>query len=196
MLLGLDLAFVATGWVVVDPRTFNLLGFGCITTKKEQKRRGIRVADDDFRRCSDLARGLFQVLEGYLVKGIVAEIPTGGAQGARSNRAMGMATGVLSAVVEAYKLPLEVYTPLEVKVAGGGDGRASKESVEVAMLAQWSGLSSFKPKGLRQHVTDAAAVILAARSGVLYRTLGGASEIALKGRKRGLKAVFSPALAL
>ena len=174
MLLGIDVAFSHTGFVVLNPASGSIIASGCIVTKKEHGRTSlrVRVSDSDFRRCREIAAVLIQQIACHRVTGIVAELPTGGAIAARSARTMGMASGVLAGVAEAIDIPVEVYSPQEVKLAACGVANASKDAVIKAMCKKWPALvGCVKPNSLLEHTCDAAAVLLAAEQGILYKSI-------------------------
>lgn len=172
--MGIDAGFQAMGVVVVDGRKIRFADT-CLT-QRATKKRGVRVADDDADRCRQLARFLLDVIKGWQPVGAVIELPSGGAQGARANRAMGMATGIVVAVLEATKVPAEWVTPQAVKKAATGKQSGSKSDVQVAVRSAFDWDSSKwgpwpKTKNKAEHVADAAATILAAEGGTLLRAL-------------------------
>ncbi|MFZ5815342.1 MAG: crossover junction endodeoxyribonuclease RuvC [Bacillota bacterium] len=168
--IGLDVGFQALGIVVAQGRT--ILHATAIRTERTARKRGVRVADDDVERCRQLAAGLLEVIRRFRPAGAVAEMPNGGAQGARANRSMGMATAVVATLLEVEGLPLEAVTPLEVKKAAAGRKDAAKEDVQeqVAKRFEW-GDHRPRTKAEWEHVADAAGALLAAEGGTLMRTL-------------------------
>lgn len=193
-LLGIDAGFQAMGTVIVelgdmgdgDTAFRQILFAETCRTKRTAKKRGIRVADDDAERCQKLARFLLDIICTHNPAGAVVELPSGGAKGARSNRAMGMATGVVVAVLEIAKLPAEWVTPQMVKKAATGRNDGSKEAVQEAVQEafDWGrGVGGDKGRGgdvrshwprhkwAQEHVADAAAAVLAAEGGTLIRAL-------------------------
>ncbi|MFS8536089.1 MAG: hypothetical protein FWJ65_13120, partial [Limnochordales bacterium] len=99
LVMGIDAGFQAMGVVIAQGRT--ILHAATCRTEPQARKRGVRVADDDAERCQQLARFLLNVIREWRPQGAVVELPHGGAQGARANRSMGMATGVVAAVLEA-----------------------------------------------------------------------------------------------
>lgn len=191
-LMGIDAGFQACGVVVVElgnadadttgPASRRILHAESFRTKPSPKKRGIRVADDDAERCQQLARFLIDTIRTYRPAGAVVELPSGGAQGARANRAMGMATGVVVAVLEIAELPAEWVTPGDVKVAATGRRDGSKVAVQAAVREafDWGrGDKGHWPryKWAQEHVADAAAAVLAAEGGTLMRALERVAEM-------------------
>ena len=171
MLLCLDIGFTATGYAVIDPAGFVLLEVGSITTKKSGKKQAVRVSDDDVRRCSELTRGLLDLIRKRSITGVVAELPHGGSLNSRAARSMGMATAVLSSVVEFTQLPAEYYTPASLK-AITGLRKPSKEDVKEAALKVVNVPDGIEIPEKDLDASDAIAVAVAAKeAGNLYRLL-------------------------
>lgn len=171
-ILALDGGFTATGWAVL--RNGLVIAAGCIRTERSAKKKTLRVADDDAARCQHLARTLAGIIEEHSIAGIVAELPSGGAKGARANRCMGLATGTLAAVVEQSRLPAEWLTPGDVKKTVTGARAASKKAVEAEVLKRWPDAPLPELRCEREHAVDAAASFLAAEHGTVVRLLTGA----------------------
>lgn len=167
--MGIDAGLQGMGVVVAEGRT--IIYAGTSRTQKSGKR-GLRVADDDADRCQQHARFLLGVIREWRPQGAVVELPHGGAQGARANRSMGMATGVVAAVLEAAGLPAEWVTPAEVKKAATGRKDASKADVEQAVRRAFAWQAEPpRTKAEAEHVFDAAGALLAAEHGTLLRAL-------------------------
>src|SRR5690606_10564162 len=127
LVLGIDAGFQALGIVVVrlQPRGDGVVGYErlvvhgeAVKTERTSKKRGIRVADDDAERCQRLAQALKRVIETWKPAGAIVELPHGGAQGARANRAMGMATGVVTSALSILAVPTEWVTRSEERRVG------------------------------------------------------------------------------
>jgi len=165
IIIGIDLGFSATGIVALDTDTDQIIMGQTVRTKPEKGKRHY-VADDDLRRCRELARGIVGAVNDCYLKGspfiLAVEVPHGGAQGARSNRCMGMVTGVLGALVETNLWPVEYYQPQECKKAATGRMSASKIEVEQRVRKRWPGHTWPKTKAVREHQIDAAAAIMCA----------------------------------
>lgn len=176
LIAGIDVGLVATGIVLVDcaAKPPAIVRYATLRTERQAGKRGLRVADDDARRASELALWLREQLVG--VAGAVAELPTGAAQGARANRAMGLSTGIVVATLALAGLPAEWVTPGDGKRAATGRRDASKEQVQASVLERfrWPALGRYAWE--REHVADAAAAVLAAWDGVLLRIARSAAS--------------------
>jgi Holliday junction resolvasome RuvABC endonuclease subunit len=173
VILALDPSFTAWGWAVVEVNGDDdrLVDCGTIRTKKGEKKLGLRVADDDLRRCQEIFTELERIWKKYDPAGIVTEV-SGGAQSARASRTIGMTEGILASFIMAKGAPAEFYTALEAKMAATRKRKASKVDVQVAMRARFGDrLVPRAPKPCREAVCDALAVFMASKQGNVYRGL-------------------------
>jgi len=172
-LLGIDIGFAMTGWVLARPLgngELSLLEGGIIVTQKAHKKLGLRVAVDDVVRCQVLARGLTAVIGQTMPAGLVIEVPHGGAQGARANRCMGMATAVAACVTQEYEMHAEWVDPGASKQAMLGARKGTKDEMVAAVQKRWPEFADWPSTKLgREAVADAAAALWAVRHGNLYR---------------------------
>lgn len=180
VVVGIDAGFAATGLVAVHIGPFSLcvVAVEVVRTQPSDRKRGVRVADDDAERATRLFEGTASFLQRMDADGAVVELPTGGAQGARANRAMGIATGAVCGAVRAASVPAEWVTPRAVKLAACGNAVATKEAVARACCAllDWKAVSAVVeslPTTVSEHLWDAAGAVLAARDGVLIGALRG-----------------------
>jgi len=171
MLMGIDLAFNNVGFVVVNPDGLDMVSWGCIKTKRMPKKKRTSVTVDDIRRIELIANELTGIIEEHKVVAIAAELGTGGTQSAISTKALGMATATLVTLANALNVPLYPYTPTQVKKAVGSRTYASKDTLARVVEDRWPVLQSWKHKTTKEHVTDAAAVILAAKTSDIYHKL-------------------------
>ena len=166
VILALDLGFAALGWVSLDVETGTAREANVIRTVKSNKKRGVRVADDDCRRCVEQARALDALLVHHRPACVVAEVPTGGSLSARATRAMALGTGIAVAVLAVRGVPCVYVQPRDGKLAATGNAGASKEDVEAAVMHRVPGVSALlnaAKRADREHIADAIAAWLAAR---------------------------------
>lgn len=180
--LALDVAFSNLGWAVLEhyDSGWKCVAANVLSTKKSDKKKKLRMADDDVMRCTELFVNLRTIAEVMNVGAVIAELPPGGSQNARANRAMGMSAAITAAVVAQLKLPAEYTTPTEGKVAATGSKTASKSDMMKAMSGKYpESLKDFKLKrgseteyeNKYEHVADALAAFESAREGSLVRLL-------------------------
>jgi len=183
-ILAIDIGFASTGMAVLcvhqDGRA-ELHDARCLHTKPEHKKRGIYVSHDDTRRGREITRGIWEYLMLNDCKGIVVELPSGGAQGAKANRAMGIATGVMAALPTIIKMPVEYITPAESRKAAIGActapaGQNIKELVIDAMAKKYGAALKQLPVKDREHIADALATFEAARERQLVQVLAGSAS--------------------
>lgn len=186
MLLCLDMGFGKTGWSIFHGK--RLIDCGCLITQKTKKK-NIRVSDDNADRSAQLAGALKSLVCDHNIEGVVAEIPSGGAKSARAMRDMGMCTAIVAATMQLLDLPIEYYTPREVKIAITGKANASKQeiideaqaSLEAGAVTKnrttYYGLTTSEgvrrfPKGQFEHIADSVGTYYAARTGNMVRMFG------------------------
>lgn len=182
MLLSIDVGFANLGWVVFHRG--DVIDMGVITTQKA-KRKTVRVADDNADRAIVLARGLAEVMRRHRIKGIIGEMPSGGSQSSRASNQMGIATGVVSAIVGVWNVPCEWCIPTDVKKAVTGKRSASKDEVMDGVAAKmgWRRVTSGRSveyvsaygsfnKGRFEHVADAIGAYWALGNDNLVKMFG------------------------
>lgn len=175
-ILAVDAGFAGLGYAVIQlGERDRVIAFDSIITEKNSSRkRALRVADDDVARSVALLRGLREIVLKWKPAGAVVELPTGGARGARPNRCMGLATGIIAALPALLDISTEWVTPREVKTAAAGDPVASKEAVQAGVKKRFPEVSWGKLKRSKiEHAADAIGAFLAMRdgNGTLYGAL-------------------------
>jgi crossover junction endodeoxyribonuclease RuvC len=120
IVLGLDPGFARVGYGVLSKeRSFNVLDFGCITTSK----------NDCFpERLCQIKKDLRKIIKQY--HPTVASIESlFFAKNSKTAMAVAAARGVLILTVKEAGLDVFEYTPLQIKQAVVGYGRADKNQV-------------------------------------------------------------------
>jgi len=160
IILGLDPGTATTGYgvVVYDGVKTHHIAHGCITTPK---------IDLPAKRLNDIAKQLTAILRQYQPD-LVAVEELFFMRNVTTAMSVSQARGVLLQLAAASKLPVHSYTPLQVKQAIVGYGRADKSQVQ-KMVKMILGLSEI-PKP--DDAADALAVaITCAHSYTLEQTL-------------------------
>jgi len=148
IVLGFDPGTASTGWGVIEQHGNRLrsLGHGCIVTS----------AKDDthvrLRQIHDQARGLIQRFNPDIV--VLEELFVN--VNVKAALAVGQAKGVLYLAASDVKTPPCEYSPLQIKQAVTGYGRASKIQVQ-EMTKVILGLSRIPQP---DHAADALAVAI------------------------------------
>lgn len=152
-ILGVDPGTATTGWGVVKNSRGNSLeciAYNCITTAKEKKP-GDRLVI--------LEKELLQVLQEYKPDAVAVE-RLYFFKNLKSVMPVSEARGVILLAIAKKKLPVVEFTPLQVKMAITGYGRADKKQVQ-RMVQQTLKLSQIpKPD-------DAADALGLAIAGIL-----------------------------
>jgi len=179
MILAFDVGFSKTGTALfeIGPEKDTLLKV--FTYQNGLDKRIGSVVHQDYQAVTTMFGDLHTAALVANVSGIVAELPSGGAQGARANRCMGIATGMFACLTYVFPhIPFEIYTPHEVEVALGialkagdakgmkkGDKTAWKKSRMQAMVLDDQPAFRGWPtqKYLAEDSYDAAAAFLASR---------------------------------
>ena len=144
-ILGIDPGIAITGWGILDvsPKTCNVISYGAITTpaKTPMQNRLMTLFDDMCKVIEEFQPQEFAIENLFFFKN------------AKTIISVGQARGV--AILAAAKNGLEVYeyTPLQIKQAVTGYGRADKKQVQM-MVKEVLGLDEV-PKP--DDVADAVA---------------------------------------
>ena len=150
MILGIDPGLENTGWGIIEtgnkkPET-RLVDFGVILTSNKDKSE---------ERLEKIFEEIQKIIKKYKVEEVAME-SLFFAKNARSAMVVAEAIGAIKVAAKNLKKPIFEYTPLQIKMALVGYGRAEKEQVEM-MVGNYLNLSeSIKPS----HASDAVAVAL------------------------------------
>jgi Holliday junction resolvasome RuvABC endonuclease subunit len=167
MILALDISLSEFGIAVFDSDG-RLVHGECVITKPVKKKLNTRVIDSDHLRIKEISLRFKALHEQYNFRGIVAEVPPGGTQGARSATALGMAKGTVWAFAALMNLPFEGYLPYETKKAATGKMNASKEEVTAAVKRRWQDFQFPQSKNHLEAVCDACSAYIARKEITLF----------------------------
>ena len=150
-ILGIDPGLATTGWAVVDfdnDGTPTAVDYGAITTAK-----GLTVS----QRLLEIYNDISELVEKFNpdLAGIETLIFCKNITSAMS---VGEARGVVRLVLEKSNIPIKEFTPLQVKDAVTGYGKASKKQVQENVMRFCNLESIPKP----DDAADAIAVAIAA----------------------------------
>lgn len=147
-ILGIDPGIERTGWGTVDMQGSRVVvkNFGCIETSK-------RLSLE--KRIEVLYDGVHEVInKEHPDEMSVEELFFN--TNVKTALVVGQARGVVLLSASQYKIPLFEYTPLQVKIAVTGYGRAEKKQVEKMTMLQLK--MGERPK--LDDTTDALAIAL------------------------------------
>jgi crossover junction endodeoxyribonuclease RuvC len=120
-ILGIDPGIGRTGWGIIDVQSTKLTvqSFGCIETE---------VNGELKDRILVLYEALKEIIEREKLTAVAVE-ELFFQNNAKTAMAVGQARGVVLLLAAQNNLPLAIYTPLQVKVATTGYGKAEKAQV-------------------------------------------------------------------
>lgn len=168
--MAIDVGFVSSGVAIFE--NGNLIHVDCIETKPIKNKQAVYAAHQDVLRIQAMTRGIVYLIGKWDVRGLLVEIPHGGAQSGRAMRAMGLASGMIGSIVECVKLPVEWYLPNQTRIAACGNRKASKDEV-VCKISEaypdWSERIMSMTQTKREACADAISTYEAAKNNSLVR---------------------------
>lgn len=172
LILGVDPGLTRCGYGLIDSEKHVALSFGLFTSDSET---------DPRDRVGSIALGLRALVETNRPQLIALERVFAQAN-LRSVMGVAQISGALMAIAHELEIPLQFFTPSEVKAAVAGNGRATKDQVGL-MVSRILNLSELpKPAD----VADALAVaICASRRSELVGTAAQRQWVAARKSARG-----------
>ena len=148
IILGIDPGFARVGWAVIRSQNskFNVLNYGCIETSKN-------TASQE--RLADVYRQICAFIKKYKPDVLAIE-ELFFTNNAKTAFKVGEARGVIILSGAIQKIPVFSYTPLQVKIAVTGYGKAEKTQVGKMIKA----ILKLKELPKLDDTTDALAVAL------------------------------------
>jgi len=159
MILGIDPGLANTGWALLDSQPvslsdsqidnnseYKLIKCGCLRTK---------ITDTSANRLNKIYEELEGLIKKYKVEAMAIETLFF-AKNAKSAIKVAEAIGVIKVCGERNKIEVVGFTPLQVKMALVGYGRAQKEQVEIMVRNFLNLEENITPS----HASDAVAVAL------------------------------------
>jgi crossover junction endodeoxyribonuclease RuvC len=144
MILGIDPGLENTGWGVVENN--KLVECGVILTNNKDKSE---------ERLEKIFEEIQKIIKKYKVEEVAIE-SLFFAKNVRSAMAVAEAIGVIKVAAKNLGKPIFEYTPLQIKIALVGYGRAEKEQVELMVRDCLSLEEAISPS----HASDAVATAL------------------------------------
>jgi len=142
MVLGIDPGLAACGWAVLN-KNHQIIACGCIKTKKEDK---------ISKRLGQIYQQIQKLCRQYKITKVAIEAIFF-AKNVKTAIVVAQAMGAVKAAADRMRIEVFEYTPLQIKIAITGYGRAEKHQV-VQMLKQTLKNGSLIKNG---HAADAAA---------------------------------------
>jgi len=150
MILGIDPGLANTGWAIINEQlpnsSFKLIECGCLRTK---------ITDTSANRLNKIYEEMEELIKKYQIETIAIETLFF-AKNAKSAIKVSEAIGVIKVCGERNKIEVVGFTPLQIKMALVGYGRAEKEQVEIMVRNFLNLEENISPS----HASDAVAVAL------------------------------------
>lgn len=158
IIFGIDPGLATTGYGIIKTKIksqkIELVDFGCIITKPG-------FSDD--KRLGKIYKELKKIVKKHKPAKIVVE-ELFFAKNVKTALKVGEARGVILLAARELKVPVFEFTPLEVKLAITGYGRASKQQVQKMIKA----LLGLKEIPRPDDVADALAVAICCANTLIY----------------------------
>lgn len=136
LMLAMDVGFSKTGTALFEIGVEQDILIRAETFMNELDKSIGSVVHQDYLASATLFQKLLKYALGSHISGLIAELPGGGAQGARANRCMGIATGMFASLTCILgSTPFEFYSPNQVERALGielkaGDAKGMKKGMK------------------------------------------------------------------
>lgn len=168
--LGIDPGFSAMGWAVatVADGSVELETMGVIRTEKSLKKTNTRSSEDNIARARVLHNSLCSIVMVNAVKLIATETMSW-PRNAGVVAKMGIAWGCIASVSAQYCIPIVQASPMILKRAVTGNGKASKEDIISAIRAMYPSVLWPSRVDMHEHAADAVGSIIACRDSELMR---------------------------
>ena len=165
-LIGVDPGFASFGFGVVRllPDTEEVVEMGVIRTKKSSLKQRTLAADDNVRRCREIASAMLQLVKIYDPVAICGEsmsYPRNASAAAK----VAMTWGIVCTIAEENSLPVFQASPQKIKSKLTGTQKASKSQVQDALrelypVTDFDRLLEKFPMGEHEHPWDALASVV------------------------------------
>jgi crossover junction endodeoxyribonuclease RuvC len=159
-ILGIDPGFSSLGWAVLYPTLEGRLN------PKVQ----LRSSEDNIRRAQEIYNELIIILEAHEVRLICTETMSW-PRNAGVVAKMGIVWGVIASVAQLYRVPLIQASPMEIKRAVTGDGKASKERMIARIIELFPNLALPTQTTLQEHAADAVGAVIACQGSQLFKAI-------------------------
>lgn len=126
IIIGIDPGIARCGWGVIQKEhsTISTIDYGCINTSAK---------DDDAQRLYKLYKEITAIIKKYKPD-LMAVEKLFFASNSKTAIMVGQARGAILVSAGLAEIPVESYTPLEVKLAITGYGKASKDQIQQMVM--------------------------------------------------------------
>lgn len=171
-ILAVDIGFRSTGLALfeITKDGYTLKYVRCCSPKQRKKTKHDYVAVMDAQQVMQMASEIILFIRINNVERMIVELPSGGAKSSRAVRLMGMASAMIATISTFFDIPIEFFTPREIKMAAVGKPKAEKDEIMDAMSKLFPILVGI-PKCRKEHIADACACMIAAKDGTMVRNI-------------------------
>lgn len=150
IVIGIDPGIAKIGFAVIENKGNKVIDYGCITTSKENNtgERLEKISQEISKLIKQYKPKVLAIENLYFFKNLKTAMP------------VSQAKGVILLTASQNKIPVFEFTPLQMKMAVTGYGRAEKKQVQKMIKLQLN-LKETKDKGKRQDdAIDALGIAL------------------------------------
>ena len=171
--LGIDPGFSSLGWAICEMFNRDLTASQCgvITTEKAKHLVQLRSSEDNIQRAQLIYHQLSKILSHNDI-GLIATETMSWPRNAGVVAKMGIVWGVIASVSEQLSIPMLQASPIEIKKAVTGNGKASKEEMIASIKTKFPSLILPPQTTLQEHCADAVGAVMACQRTQLMRIVG------------------------
>jgi crossover junction endodeoxyribonuclease RuvC len=169
-ILGIDPGFASMGWAIctLDGGNVTPIKCGVITTEKSTKKLNTRSSEDNIRRAQKMYTSLAKLINDYSVTMVCTETMSW-PRSAGVVAKLGISWGVIAAVCHQWRVMILQASPMEIKRAVTGNGKASKEDMISLIKGTYPNLVLPPQLVLQEHAADAVGAVIACQESQLFK---------------------------
>jgi crossover junction endodeoxyribonuclease RuvC len=171
-ILGVDPGFSSLGWSICTSIQGVVYADRCgvITTEKGGRKYAVRASEDNIHRAQVIYKELCDIIVDRGIKLICTETMSW-PRNAGVVAKMGIAWGVIASVACRWGIPVVQASPVDIKKAVTGNGKASKEEMIAAIVSSYPQLALPTQLALQEHAADAVGAVIACRASELFKAV-------------------------
>jgi crossover junction endodeoxyribonuclease RuvC len=171
-ILGIDPGFSSLGWAIVEQDKLGLLAKFCgvIHTEKTSKKVQLRSSEDNIRRAQQIYEELNLLFQAYEINLICTETMSW-PRNAGVVAKMGIVWGVIASVAQLHRVPMIQASPMEIKRAVTGNGKAGKDHMIATIRYKFPELNMPPQATLQEHAADAVGAVIACQTSQLFKVI-------------------------
>jgi crossover junction endodeoxyribonuclease RuvC len=169
-ILGIDPGFSSLGWAICEPVVLGIRPIKCgvIITEKATKKVQLRSSEDNIRRAQQIYTDLLKLFEADPIHLICTETMSW-PRNAGVVAKMGIVWGVIASIAQVHRVPLIQASPMEIKRAVTGNGKAGKDQMIATIRFNFPELMLPPQLTLQEHAADAIGAVVACQESQLFK---------------------------